>query len=142
MAEPTIVNVPTSNGNGSKAFAGILAILAVVAGIYAVTKPTSQRIDTVEAMNGAVAKDLEKHEAVLGHPGMVAQLAAITEKFVEIETQFDAARHQIDDLRGHKEHCLAWNHEHDRRVLPLNARQTEEIKELQRNVFGRSQRDP
>jgi len=38
-----------NNGEGMKAFGGVVAIVAVVAGIYAMVEPMNQRIDYLSA---------------------------------------------------------------------------------------------
>ena len=86
MAEP---NGP--NGAVSKVVAGILALMALIGGVAAIVAPMNQRIEAIE-------KSQVEHEGSESHIGTAAQLAAIREKFVEIETQFRGERQQRQDL--------------------------------------------
>ena len=79
------------NGAVSKVVAGILALMALIGGVAAIVAPMNQRIEAIE-------KGQERHEGAESHIGTASQLAAIREKFVEIETQFRGERQQRLDL--------------------------------------------
>ena len=79
-----------TNSNGPKAFAGVVLIAAVIAGVYAMVEPMSQRIDFLE-------RQLAKTESTLVRIDDRARdslsiLHAIPERFQEVETQFASER--------------------------------------------------
>jgi hypothetical protein len=113
MADP----IKGANNTGAKAFGGVVAIVAVILGVYAMTEPMGQRMDFLRDRmdvhlklhsSASVLEDLaaikvkleqlEKHENMHAHSGAVEDLAAIKEKFIEVETQFRGLR-EVTDTR-------------------------------------------
>jgi len=74
-------NGKLKNGNGTKAFGGVIAIVALITGVMAIVRPMQQSIDAQKA-------DLLRHQVLPSHPEALEDLAQIREKFVEVETQF------------------------------------------------------
>lgn len=72
---------PLKDSNGSKAFGGVIAIVALITGIGAIVLPMGQRIDALE-------QSFQSFTTSAGTPETVASLASLQEKFVEVETQF------------------------------------------------------
>ncbi len=66
----------------------------------AMVKPMGQRIDFLQA-------SIETHLALPAHHGAVDKLARITEKFVEVETQFAGAREKHADYAKTTDRRLA-----------------------------------
>lgn len=93
MAEPS--------SNGPKAFASVIALVAVIAGIYAMVEPMSQRVDFLERQltetRQAMMLDDQRESSDRN------LLAAFQERFSEIETQFRAMKElehvQLQELR-------------------------------------------
>lgn len=71
------------NANGAKAIGGLLALVAVIAGVYAMVEPMGQRLDFIR-------DHVKLHDTLHAHSGAVADLAKITVQFTEVETQFHA----------------------------------------------------
>ncbi len=116
-----------SNGEGRKAFAAVLGVLAVVGGIAAIITPMRQDMEAIRAeldrrlvpveahsrrdghpatVMQSVAElgrdltrlrdELHSHEALGLHAGAATEIARLTEKLTEVETQFDWLREVID----------------------------------------------
>jgi len=86
-------NIPKSDSNSAtRAVAGIIGLLLVVAGVYAMVEPMSQRIDFLEREVQRSRTELNSHEAVTGHTGLIQQKAVAKVRFKEIETQFKSLR--------------------------------------------------
>lgn len=53
----------SNNENGStKAFGGVLALVALIAGVYAMVQPMNQRIDFLERQIGTMNSRMEKDD--------------------------------------------------------------------------------
>jgi hypothetical protein len=134
---------PTKNGNGWKALAVVPLFFAIVAGVYAMTVPTWQRLDQLEKADAKVEQRLATHEATYGHPLVMSDLATMRESFREVETQFDGDRKlnelQFTLLREDVKGIEVWMDIHDARVREFDAAQWERIKALERNVYGQPQ---
>jgi len=86
-------NMPKSNSNGStKAVAGVIGLLLVISGVYAMIEPMSQRIDFLEREIDRSKVKISDHEKTVGHTGLIQQQAGARERFKEIETQFKGLR--------------------------------------------------
>jgi len=93
------------NNNGLKTLGVITGLVALfIASTAAIVRPMQREITGLggqlasikETLNGQVANlkgDLNKHEAQNDHPwGVKAEIAAMSERFKEIETQFRGLR--------------------------------------------------
>ena len=128
------------NNSSAKAFGGVAAILAVVAGIYAMTEPMSQRVDFLERQIGTMRTEMLEHGSRQAHPGMLQLYGQHSERFKEVETQFRSLRDlsdlQFTLLRNGATKATEWRERHDLHVAPLNAAQWERIRALERKVYG------
>ena len=110
-----------TNGNGNaKAFGGIIAIVAVVAGVYAMVEPMNQRIDFLNEQ--MVCMRLEMTTDNERERNDASQFAALTTQFAETETR-------VADLELWR---IWWNRE----SLTTQAIQGEKIKTLERAIAG------
>ena len=76
-----------SAGNGPKAFAGMIAIVAVITGIAAIVRPMQQSIDSLYDGQKIMASRLREDD---GRERLDREeLGRINERFSEVETQFD-----------------------------------------------------
>ena len=78
------------NANGAKALGAVVAIVAVIMGVYAMVEPMSQRIDFLERQLDKI--DARLHDTDQRERDAAESLAAIQERFQEVETQFRAER--------------------------------------------------
>lgn len=99
--DPT--NCKPSNNNGVKVllgFGGLGSIAAIGTAIFSYIggqiQPLHQRIDStaqqVDQRAAFIERQQESHESLVGHSGAIGDLARLTEKFTEIETQFRGVR--------------------------------------------------
>ena len=110
-----------TNGNGNaKAFGGIIAIVAVVAGVYAMVEPMNQRIDFLNEQ--MVCMRLEMTTDNERERNDATQFAALTTQFAEIEAR-------VADIESWR---TWWNRER----LTTQAIQGEKIKTLERAIAG------
>ncbi len=123
--------------NGPKAFGAVVALVAVVAGVYAMVEPMGQRIaglqerlkETREDLKGLSATHLrteENHATV--HTDFAARMAAMGKMFVEVETQFRSLDRRVT---SYEEWAVWWQ----RTVPALDASQDEKIKALERQAY-------
>lgn len=128
----------TTHMNGSRAFGGVVALVAVIAGVYAMVEPMSQRIDFTGERIG-------EHAGQHAHEGAVRDIARFTERFNEVETQFKAQREttvkteertnaRLDKLEGR----LLIVEPTQAEGSSINAAMWERIKLLEREVYGKS----
>ncbi len=76
--------------NGMKTFSGILVIVAVIAATAAIVRPIQQQIESVSIQ-------LRNHTNQNNHPwGVIAEIAEIRQRFIEVETQFRGMRDVIE----------------------------------------------
>jgi len=80
--------IPT--GNGAKAFGGVLALVAIIAGVYAMVEPMGQRIDFLNTQLGRLERRINQDEFALQTDRSL--IASMSERFKEVETQFSALR--------------------------------------------------
>ncbi|KPL09535.1 hypothetical protein AMJ71_06090 [candidate division TA06 bacterium SM1_40] len=110
--------VSTARNNGPKAFAGVIALVAIVLGVYAMVEPMSQRIENAEKaladykldVRERLAERTERWERELQRirermlqddereKDDSARFARIDAQFVEVETQLRGIR-TIANLR-------------------------------------------
>ena len=114
---------------GPKAFGAVTALLAVIAGVYAMIEPMGQRIDFAQNENAETRSDLKDHEGEIAHPGILERHARNAERFKEIETQFDAMDARIEQY----EDWVSWWY---RNVPGLDATQNERLRHLEAAVYG------
>ena len=111
----------SDNGN-AKAFGGILAIVALVAGVYAMVEPMNQKIDfitnEIDNIRTCMANDdaRERSDA--------KELASLQEKFREVETQFSGVEARVAELEE-------WYRWWSRNVPSIDATQNERLKHLE-----------
>jgi len=70
---------------GPRAFGGVVALMAVIAGLYAMVEPMNQKMSYHHDR-------LEAHSGMRAHDWALEALALITERFKEVETQFRSLR--------------------------------------------------
>lgn len=70
-----------TNGNGYKAIGGILALFAIVSGVFAIVEPMNQKIDFIR-------EEARAHGQLEGHTRLLEDQARAAERFKEVETQF------------------------------------------------------
>ena len=124
---------PKGDGNGMKGAAGILAIVAVIAGVFAMVEPMGQRIDFLEAQLSEFRTELSaaRQSDSTHQRATDREIASIGEKFSEVETQFGA----LDARVVRFEDWLRW---WQREVPSLDAIQSERIRALERDTRGQS----
>lgn len=130
-------DMPDLNNTGAKAFGGVVALVAVVAGVYAMVEPMSQRIDFT-------GERITEHATQHAHEGAIRDLARFTERFNEIETQFKAQRETTVKT---EERTNARLDKLEQRLLivepdltektAIDAAMWERIKSIEREVYGR-----
>ena len=126
----------SNNGNGStKAFAGVIGLMLVIAGVYAMIEPMNQRIDFLErqitSLKNSHANKEDEHS--ITHRDFVATLSSTTERFAEVETQFDDIERRIQNYEN-------WQQWWQRNVPYINATQNEKIYRLEQTVFNSSKK--
>ena len=129
------MNATPSNSNGPKAFAGVVLIGAVIAGVYAMVEPMSQRIDFLERQLGRAIAAMERDDEREASDRNI--LAAFQERFREIETQFDGERAMRERDERDLLEATKWIRTHDRIIERRDAEQWERIKSLERIAYGR-----
>lgn len=87
-----------NNNSSAKAFGGVVAILAVIAGIFAMTEPMGQRIDFLSVRLDQLHEEIKDHAAITGHVGAMTRHGKHEERFKEVETQFEAAK-ELSELQ-------------------------------------------
>ncbi len=117
------------NGTGTRAFGGVVALLAIVAGVYAMVEPMSQRIEFQNRQIDTMREDLQRHASLNNHPwGVVAEIATLEESLREVETQFADTERRIADYER-------WRETWEQKYPASNASQDERIKALERIVY-------
>ena len=103
--------------------------MAILSGMAAIVRPMQQQID-------AHTIELRTHRTTAAHPQATANLAALREKFAEVETQFRALRELVDVRLAMVDHrtkeietWLSWWH---KTVPGLDARQNTRLEALER----------
>ena len=77
----------SSNGDsGKKAFAGVILLLLVIAGVYAMMKPMYQNLDYMKSDITIMQKKMEEDDERERNDRGI--MTAMAEKFIEVETQF------------------------------------------------------
>ena len=106
------------NGGSAKAFGAIVAIIAVIAGIYAMVEPMNLRIDSLENANHALAIKIDK-------------LQENTAQYYSLKTDIVGLSGKVKDL----DDWLKWWREE---YPMLNATQDEKIKRLEWYIYGKA----
>ena len=135
-----------ANNVGAKAFGGVVALVAIVAGVYAMVEPMNQRIDFIERQQkdanvqlreviSKLSSELRQHEAITGHDGLIQQVAMTREQFREVETQFTDMERRIE---GYEEWQLWWQ-----RTVPTSlATLNEKVYRLETETYGEAKAMP
>jgi len=99
---------PTNN-TAPKALAGVVAIVAVIAGVYAMVEPMGQRIDFTTVQITRLENSLQRSViADTNHQRLTdTNLAELREKFKEVETQFQGLREVLAIELKHIDKSLA-----------------------------------
>jgi len=102
------INETKANGNGNggsstKAFAGVISLLLVIAGVYAMMKPMNQNLDYMR-------DDIKELKIKMSTDDVrerkdQSDIATMGEKFIEVETQFRGLKEimRIKDEQQSKE---------------------------------------
>jgi len=109
-----------AQGSSTKAFAGVISLLLVIAGVYAMMKPMNQNLDYMRddikelkvKMNADDARERSDQ----------AEIAKVGEKFIEVETQF----------RGLKEIMMIKDEQHAKEINRMRAELSEILLEVAR----------
>jgi uncharacterized coiled-coil protein SlyX len=117
-----------NNSTGvTKLFGGVVALVAIIAGVYAMVEPMHQQIafqnERINDLVAAAREDTIRERVTQG------QMSTIMERFKEIETQFRAVDARV---KKHEEWLVWW----ERTVPGCDATQKEKIAQLERVVFG------
>ena len=111
--------------NGAKALTGIIMMVALIAGVYAMVEPMQQQIDFLQAEINTIRTAMERDDDRENLD--VQKRAAMGEQFKEVETQFKAMSERIKAM----EEFLLWYH---RNVPQIHAERTIGQKELERRL--------
>lgn len=84
----------SNNNDGAKAFGGVVALIAVIAGVYAMVEPMAQRIDFLERQLAEATTKLEASDT--RGCDITAAVSTLKEKFLAVEAQFGALRDRED----------------------------------------------
>lgn len=106
------------------------------------------------ADNEGVATLLRDHELKIGHPAVVSKAEANSDAIMQMDINLQREMRDRDEIMGTRLHELEknfnlqvsankeiiirgikWRDEHDKRVVGLNATQTERIRALERKAF-------
>ncbi len=74
------------NSNGM--WAVVAVFFAIIAGVYAMVEPMSQRIDFLQEQLASVRQELRDHGLLPSHTGAAAEASSMRVQFSEVETQF------------------------------------------------------
>lgn len=81
------------NNNGTKALIVLSVLAAIIGGIASYVGPIEARMEymstRMDKLETELKAELKEHERLEAHVGAVKKMAAILEKFTEVETQFD-----------------------------------------------------
>ena len=109
-----------AQGSSTKAFAGVISLLLVIAGVYAMMKPMNQNLDY---MRGDIKELKIKMNADDNRERTdQAEIASMGEKFIEVETQF----------RGLKEIMMIKDAEHAKEINRMRTELSEALLDLAR----------
>lgn len=132
-------NETKGDRSGLKAF-GVIATLAVlISGMAAIVRPIQQQMEGLQALIVGVNTELRSHSKENNHPwGVLAEIATLRQRFVEVETQFRGLR-EISDLKStvnktqiaKLEEWQSWWY---RNIPPLDADQNGRIVALEREI--------
>jgi len=133
----------SDSGNGTKAFAGVIGLLLVIAGVYAMIMPMNQKIDFLErsvaAQKLAQTKELDRILSSLSIENdknsyrereTVAKITTLLEKFKVVESQFSNLDERVLCIETWR---VWWNRE----MLSTNSVLGEKISQLERILYGK-----
>lgn len=118
MAEQTGNN----GGNTKNSLTLIVALFAVISGVYSMLQPMGQRIDFISTqLEGVIARETASMKEEREDHALLKTLAT---RLLQLEKDRDTSKLRQND--------------HDLRVRGINAAQWERIKALERDVYGKS----
>lgn len=85
----------TKNSNGLKILLTVAALIALIAGVYAMVEPMKQTTEFQREELAELRGFIREHIAVEGHAGALQRHGRHAEKFTEIETQFSDQERRI-----------------------------------------------
>jgi len=126
MANKTVTN------NTARPIAIMLTIIALLAGMAAIIRPLQQQIHALSA-------ELRNHINQNNHPwGVIAEVAELRQKFVEVETQFNGVRDVIEMVNAREdariEKLEEWQRWWRRNVPTMDATQNEKLSQLEEKI--------
>ena len=117
---------PKPNSSGMKAFGAVTVVVAVIAGVYAMTEPMGQRLDFLQAELPSVRAAMALDDA--REIGDTERRGALVEKFTEVETQFKGMERRLVSV---EEWRIWWNRLQIMTLAGGNATQDEKIAHLE-----------
>ncbi len=114
-----------NNNTGTKAFAGVLVILAVIAGVFAMVQPMTQRINQLERQINTLA-DHQNLDNTREREDQ-SKFAASAERFKEVETQFSGLENRIQKIEDWR---IWWN----RTILKRHGAVDARVRDLEKEV--------
>ena len=123
-----------NDNSNAKAFGGVLVLLALIAGVYAMIEPMTQRIDFLERQMQSQKDELEAHKSKDDHPHALSLHSEAAEKFRRVESEFRAIKELFNMNYGSHENRL--QKIESLRTSEEDRPQWERITALERNVFG------
>lgn len=75
--------------NSSKAWSGILALIALITGIAAIVVPMKDRLDSMERELTATKTTLQNHISAWGHPGSEGAIDKNEDLIKHVESKID-----------------------------------------------------
>jgi uncharacterized protein HemX len=121
-----------ANNSSAKAFGGIIALVALILGVYAMVEPMNQRIDFLERQIDTLEANMRLDD--LRERKDESRLSAMGEKFMEVETQFSALRELATTSHENIEDRLDKIESH--RYSEDDSAQWERIYALERETYG------
>ncbi len=125
MANANGISKYLTPANGGKLLTGVVALVAVIMGVYAMVEPMGQRVDFLQTEINMIRAAMERDDDRENKD--IETRAAMGEKFVEVETQFEAMSKRIAAM----EEFLLWYH---RNVPQIHAERTIGQAQLERRL--------
>jgi len=117
-----------NGSNNTRAFGGVVALVAIIAGVYAMIEPMTQRIDFMERHLDVMSERMDTDDQREREDN--SRVSIMGQKFTEVETQFSDMERRIVDLEQ-------WQTRWNENMPCKNAKQDEKIFRLEQIMFGR-----